>query len=486
MGFSQFDPVRAVEHWGRYRPDAVALISGDDVISYSALNAEADRIAAGLASRPAGVRVAVLSQSKAELIQLILGVVRSGRPVVVLNPNLSRDALLTTLGDSGAGVVLHSGHELAAELEARLPELRAPNRDASSEPLSGPTIWGVLFSSGSTGTPKGVERDRVSIAVEAVGWCLELELTKRTTFYVGRPIFYTGGLLLALSTFLAGGAVIVGEYDDFDPAAAWADYQKQAGSQELDWAFFVPSQLREFIKLATAAPVGLTAAKSILTMGAAIGATEKLAARAVLRSAVVESWGNSESLGTITEVEDLDRRPKSIGRPFLTDRLLVVDDDGKPVPPGETGRLAGGQEAGFSGYAGRPEQTAKALKDGLIISEDLGYQDESGYFYVLGRVEDAVIVGERTIFIPQIEADVRELNGVSDCGIVAVPLGPGEAQLSCFLVVDRKPADHIREAVRARLGQVTKVVDVTCCGAIPKTAAGKTDRLALMRLVRNA
>ena len=70
-------------------------------------------------------------------------------------------------------------------------------------------------------------------------------------------------------------------------------------------------------------------------MGAPISGNEKRAARVALRSNIVESWGNSESLGTITEPNDLDSRPDSVGRPFLTDELLVVDDSLQPCRPYE-------------------------------------------------------------------------------------------------------------------------------------------------------
>ena len=74
-----------------------------------------------------------------------------------------------------------------------------------------------------------------------------------------------------------------------------------------------------------------------------------------------------------------------------------MDDEGKPLPPGTVGRIAGGKEAGFQAYAGRPIETARAFHDDLILSDDRGYLDEDGYFYVRGRVQDAVIIGDRTI-----------------------------------------------------------------------------------------
>ena len=483
MSFSQFDPARALEHWSRYRPTATALINDTTAVTYSTLDADAARVAESLASRPSGERVAILSHSNTELLTLTLGVAKSGRPCVVLNPTLPLEALLTNVADSEARTILCTSHAFADELDRRLGEVRGEDSDQAS--YESP-IWAVLFSSGSTGVPKGIERDSESIAVEAIGWCLELGLSRTTRLYIGRPMFYTGGLLLALSTILIGGTIVIGDYAAADPRAAWSDYQEKSRAHELDWAFFVPDQLREFLKYAQTASVGsITGSRSLLTMGAPITGDEKLAVRSTLGSEVIESWGNSESLGTITEAEDLDRRPHSVGRPFLTDRLIIVDDDGKPLPPGKVGRIAGGKEAGFQAYAGRPIETANAFHDDLILSDDRGYLDKDGYFYVRGRVQDAVIIGDRTIFIPEVEADIRRLAGVVDCGLMALPLGPGQVEMACLLVVDAVDGDKVQGAVVAQLEQETGNVRVSQAAAIPKTASGKIDRLAVARLLRD-
>ena len=128
---------------------------------------------------------------------------------------------------------------------------------------------------------------------------------------------------------------------------------------------------------------------------------------------------------------------------------------------------------------------ASAFHDDLILSYDCGCLDEDGYFYFRGRVQDAVIIGDRTVFIPEIEADIRRLAGVADCGLVALPLGPGQVEMACLLVVDAVDGDEVQGAVVARLEQETGNVRVSQAAAIPKTASGKIDRLAVARLLRD-
>src|SRR5207248_99335 len=85
----------------------------------------------------------------------------------------------------------------------------------SSWPQAAPNDeWGIVFSSGTTGPSKAIERNHYSMVTEHLGWCLELQLRRRTPFYIGRPVFYTGGLVLALSTLTVCGCVIVDDFAD--------------------------------------------------------------------------------------------------------------------------------------------------------------------------------------------------------------------------------------------------------------------------------
>jgi hypothetical protein len=126
---------------------------------------------------------------------------------------------------------------------------------------------------------------------ELLAWCLELGIRKETRFYIGRPIHYTGGLVLTLATLLVGGEVILPEHqDDNNFEAIWNHYQKCVADGAIDLAFFVPDQLRTFMRVAKE-PLG---GPTILVMGARISGDEKKNAYSLLKSPVIESWGNSE------------------------------------------------------------------------------------------------------------------------------------------------------------------------------------------------
>ena len=102
--------------------------------------------------------------------------------------------------------------------------------------------------------------------------------------------------------------------------------------------------------------------------------------------------------------------------------MCVVDDEGRPVQPLALGRLAGSESAGFLQYCNRPEQTALAKQNSLIVSEDLGYEDEKGFFYIRGRLQDRMVVpGGSSVFLQELEQDVRTLSMIQDCCVVMRP-----------------------------------------------------------------
>jgi long-chain acyl-CoA synthetase len=225
----------------------------------------------------------------------------------------------------------------------------------------------------------------------------------------------------------------------------------------------------------------MLAARTLLLMGAPISGAEKVHARNILGSEIVESWGNSESLGTITEPEDVIIRPNSIGRPFLSDYMCVVDDTGQPVGEGELGRLSGGIEAGFEKYANRPLDTDKAKQGDLIVSEDIGYVDSDGYFYVKGRVQESVVVGTKTHFCNDLEAAVRQIRGVKECIVAAKP--NGIVAFGAILALSGSDEEvgvrrDVQQVLRDAIGSSVVVIhEPLIVEAIPRLPSGKVDRL---------
>ena len=451
----------------------------------------AERVAQSIRDSGIDGRVAVAARHKAAFMMLLLGVMRAGNAAVIVNTGLDDEALSVTVKDTKPEVLIQDhdlGNTWSRRAFASVPRMTVDGvqgavlTDVPWPKYSSSSKWGVLFSSGSTDNPKGIERDHNSMITEVIGWCLELPLTKHSVFYIGRPLFYTGGLVLSLASLFVGATVIANDYrDDDDPEAVWSDYQEMLSLHGVEWAFFMPDQLRAFVAMH---PTDPSHSKFILVMGAPITGAEKEEAHRALRSQIVESWGNSESLGTITEPEDLALRPDSVGRPFLTDELCVVDDSLNPCEPGKVGRIAGADTAGFDKYSNRLDETERVKQQALIISDDIGHTDEDGYFYVSGRAQDLVVRGDLSVFLPDIAEKIRAQPYIAAVEVCSTDV-EGDIQLCAAVVLNSGGAANEEDVCRklnACLDQQEQLSKVLLLDALPKLASGKVDRLSVRRL----
>jgi len=499
----QFGVSESIAHWGKYSPDVPAVFANGSVVTYAELNNSVNRVCNWLNRRTKKERrIGIAIRSKPLFLVALLVVLRLRKSAVLLNPGLSDDALRTNFIDTRLRYLFYDGaykktKSLLCEkqgatgfdIEYILKATKHFNPQFTQILYSIPEDeWGVLFSSGSTGTPKGIERDHYSMVTEHIGWCLELGLYRNTRFYLGRPLFYTGGIVLSMSTFLAGGAVVVNDYaNDNDNIEIWADYQKSLSTVPITHAFFLPDQIRKFTSVASELARQPLCAKTILTMGAPISGNEKIKASEVLGSQIIESWGNTESLGTITDPEDIKKRPNSIGRPFLTDQLYVVDEKANILSSDKLGRIAGGQEAGFLKYSNRENETKEVLKKEMIISEDIGYMDRDGYLYVKGRVQDSIVLNGRTLFLTDIEAKLRRKLVNKDFCVIAKASNQSRVKLYLVLAstgMSNQEKKTLLAALNNILASTEQIESLLLVKELPKLPSGKHDKTAIQSIVK--
>lgn len=478
----------AIEHWARYKPNKTALRIGDRIYNYRALYERAISIAIFITESKVEGRVAVGVDDKFEYLASIAALNLVGNPIIILNPHPTQESLTVHLRDTKPNIII--GHsdlihtvEKVANRSLQTMNILEIQIVKNGRPLAriNSKEWGILFSSGSTGISKAIVYDHSTMLSELLAWCLELGIRRETRFYIGRPIYYTGGLVLTLATLLVGGEVILPEHqDDNDFETIWNHYQKCVADGALDLAFFVPDQLRTFIRVAKE-PLG---GPTILVMGARISGDEKKNACRILKSPLIESWGNSEGLGTITDKEDLFSRPDSIGRPFLTEKICIVSDELVECEPGQSGRLAGSEENMFVEYANRPDATERVKRNNLILSDDIGYMDENYYFYVLGRDQESFVVGGQTVFLSDMEERLRKVAGVIDICIIAVEAKCATAFYALIVSEKNVSKDSVKMEIQNALNE--KLSGFLFVETLPRLSSGKIDRLGAAKLVNES
>jgi len=98
-----------------------------------------------------------------------------------------------------------------------------------------------------------------------------------------------------------------------------------------------------------------------------------------------------------------------------------VDEDGNDAPQGSSGEIVVRGPHRMTGYWNKPEETAKALKDGWVYTGDAGYFDEEGYLYIVDRVKDMVVTGGENVFTTEVENAVMSHEAVQDVAVIGVP-----------------------------------------------------------------
>ena len=163
-------------------------------------------------------------------------------------------------------------------------------------------------------------------------------------------------------------------------------------------------------------------------------------------------------------------------RPFFRTEIQISDDEGRPLPPGEVGEICKRGLLQGPAYLGDPERTAAGLFGGWFRSGDLGYQDEDGYVYVVGRTKDVIVSGGVNIYAGEIEAAIQTLETVEDVAVVRVP-DPQWGEAVKAVIVPR-PGEEVTPgavdaACRARLAGYKRPRVIELTSELPRTPSGK-------------
>lgn len=472
----------AVLHWSKYTPSKTSMLISGQHITYFDLMTQASSISYTLVKNSVTKkRVGICLDNKFLYISSVIAIHQAGCSCVTLNPICPDSSLKVNIADTDLDTIICSATD-AKRIRCVSKEIKTvieiENIDSVSDIFNSNVDrdleeWGVLFSSGSTGASKAIKYNHLSMTSELIAWCLELGIRRENSFYIGLPAFYTGGLVLTLATLLVGGTVVMPSHNkDRNHPAIWQDYQEVLKQHSLDFAFFIPDQLRSFLKIAQD-PIhgGLT----VLVMGSYISGEEKVNIAKTLKSNVIESWGNTEGLGTITHKEDLYVRPDSIGRPFLTENICIIDNDISECKPHDVGMLAGDDDTMFDEYINREEATIKTKQNNLIVSDDMGYMDDKNYFYILGRAQESYIVNSKTVFLPEIEAEIRSSSKIDDVCIVTDG-NDEETIFSCLIVLASGQNDStLIDLSNAKFS--VKIDTFIAVNEIPTLPSGKRDRV---------
>lgn len=491
------------EQASRRRPDALAVDDGVERLTYRELADRSARLASAIQSWPdaSDAPVAVLTGHDTAAVVAFVGVVRSGRPVVILDLSMPPLRLETIVRMSGAvRLVTDRAHaDLARQIGGttatveELEDLAAGGDGRGPAPVDPGALAAVLFTSGSSGAPKGVMWSQRLLGADALstGWHMRMGPDDRVALPL--PISFAAGTIVLVSALAAGASVHLSSPRDVGAGA----FRRWLLATSPTTLHLTPSMLRGLVQRVEAGSA-VPGLRLVSACGEALYAADVAAARDRLSpDAVVLQWfGSSEgcSLAFLPFAPD-DPLPESaipVGRANFWRTFRVVDADGRDAPVGEAGDLVVTTPLLADGYWNDPERSAERFvrrPDGLwdLRTGDIGALDETGCLRLLGRSEAAVKIRGYFVDPSEIEAKLLASGRVSEAVVVAVQ-DDGPTHLVAYAVPGgpgrTTSVAELRARLTAELPTWMVPAHIVLLSALPKTERGKVDRQALPPVVR--
>lgn len=190
---------------------------------------------------------------------------------------------------------------------------------------------------------------------------------------------------------------------------------------------------------------------------------------------VLEGYGLTESSPVITFNPLGKVRHGSIGVPVPSTEVLCVDDHWKPVPLGEAGEIVARGPQIMLGYWKKPEETAKVLNDGWLATGDIGVMDKDGYFRIVDRKKDMILVSGFNVYPNEIEDCLAGHPGILEAAVIGVPDGAAGEAVKAFIVKrdDGLTADDVRNFCKQHLTGYKVPKSVEFRDDLPKSNVGK-------------
>jgi acyl-CoA synthetase (AMP-forming)/AMP-acid ligase II len=270
-----------------------------------------------------------------------------------------------------------------------------------------------------------------------------------------------------------GGRIVV--IEAFEPGLALRLIEQQ----RITFTLMVPTMIQAVVAHSDAATADTTSLRCLNYAASPISeATLEEAIDLFGEGVLYQMYGQSEAVpATMLFPHQHRSHPRSVGRPTPNTKLTVVDDDGHPVPRGETGEIAVQTPGSMSGLWNDPEGSAtRTLPDGSVLTRDMGYVDDEGFVYLADRKEDMIISGGYNIWPAQLEHAIAAHPAVSDVCVVGVPHEKWGETPKAVVVLKAGSALDPEELIaltREQVGSVQKVTSVEIVEELPRSAIGK-------------
>lgn len=484
-----------------------AVIDGDRRLTYGDLAGQVDRLAANLArcGIGRGDRVALLVGNQAEFVTIMLAVARLGAVSVPIGTRLQAEEVTYICRHAGAAMLIFDAARaaLAAALDP-LPSLNTrvcvggeadgavpfesllqPAPLLADADVDEDDLFMIAYTSGTTGRPKGAMVSHLGAVHAGINWQRSVGAWGRQTAILAIPASHMGGIAgVILPMIHCGGKIVM------MPEFKVAPFLRLAEREGLTYGVFVPA----IYNLCLLDPGFRSADLSTWRFGIYSGApmpevTIRRMNEALPQLKMINAYGATEATSAITVMPEGEglARLSSVGKVVACGDIVVMDEDGKEVPPGEPGEVWISGPMVIQGYWQDEEATRTGFADGYWKSGDIGAVDEDGYVSIFGRKKEMINRGGMKVFAAEVESVLKEHPAIIDVAIIGRPDPVLGERVHAVVVSDSAIGlDEVQIFCSARLAdyKTPEFVSVQR-DPLPRNANGKVIKRLLMQEIEN-
>ncbi|WP_286260620.1 long-chain-fatty-acid--CoA ligase FadD [Pseudoalteromonas apostichopi] len=511
--------------------DLPAFTNMGKVLTYSELDSATKRVASYIQNDlglKKGDKVAVMMPNLLQTPVTILGILRAGCVVVNVNPLYTvrelehqlndsessaifilanfadtlekalpktnvKHIVVTQVGDMVGGLKKHIVNLVVKHVKKMVPSYTLPNAIKFADALAGNEasykkpevdlndLAFLQYTGGTTGVSKGAMLSHGNMVgnLEQVSGCLDNVLERgKEVVITALPLYHIFALTANCLTFMKYGGLNVLITNPRDMPG----FVKELTQHKFTAITGVNTLFNGLLNTPGFAELDFSSLKMSLGGGMAVQRPVAEKWQAVTKTKLMEGYGLTECAPLVTlSPYDLDGYNGSIGLPAPSTDIKLMLENGEEAAKGEPGELWVKGPQVMQGYYNRPDATAECLKDGWFATGDIATYDDEGFFYIVDRKKDMIIVSGFNVFPNEIEEVVAMHDGVLEVAAIGIPHDVSGEQVKVFVVkkdqslTEKDIIKHCRDNLTNY--KVPKLVEFR--DELPKTNVGKILRRAL-------